>query len=201
MKRNHLILAISFAIILICGGISISYFTSQDSQDNVMTVGDVDITLTEEPWNPEEEHIITAGAVWEKEPVITNTGDNAAYVRIHLKINNISLIEGAAKGQDAGLPASLLDGTLNTTDWQQVGDPKEEGDARIYTFCYNDPVDPNASTNPLFERVKFDNNKFVVAQIIDGLNGTFDISVSADAIQAQGFDNVQDAFTAFDNQQ
>lgn len=200
MKKKHLILAISLVVILIGAGTSISYFTSQDSADNNLTVGKVDIELTEDPWDPDEDHVIAADAEFEKKPVVKNVGDNAAYVRLNVKVDSFSIIEGSLLAPGADMPKVLFGDTLNETHWESADAPKEEGDAKIYSFYYKQPLEVGSSTEPLFTKVKFDSAIFDTVKIIEELDSTFDISVSADAIQAQGFDNSQDAFTAFDNQ-
>ena len=54
MRKKSVIAAIAVLVILLIAGSSIAYFNAKDAKDNVFTVGDVDIELTEPSWVPDE---------------------------------------------------------------------------------------------------------------------------------------------------
>lgn len=78
-------LALSVTAILAVGG-SLAYFTDNDAEDNVFTMGNVDIELNEEfeqnskLYPGEEKDAVT------KEVDVTNTGTEDAYVRVQIAV-------------------------------------------------------------------------------------------------------------------
>ena len=56
--------------------------------------------------------------------------------------------------------------------------------------------DRNNETKMLFSRVQFPD--FVDQELIAAMGDSFEITLNADAIQADGFDNYTDAFYAFE---
>ena len=84
-------LAVSLGLITIMsiGGIS-AYFTDTDTQTNKFTVGKVTVDLTEPEWDkypdkdnngiPDQAEDLTPNKTIVKDPVITNTGINEAFI-------------------------------------------------------------------------------------------------------------------------
>ena len=67
------------------GGVS-AYLTDFDSAQNQFTVGKVDIELDEPNWTPEEYTKIEPGKEIDKDPQITNTGVNDAFVYLEISV-------------------------------------------------------------------------------------------------------------------
>ena len=196
MKKKPIIAAIAVLAIVLIAGSSIAYFNSKDTADNVFTVGNVKIELTEDPWDPDEEHIISAKASFEKEPIVKNTGSNDAYVRLRVNVTDYDLISEACGGIDL---KSLFDGWDPDGNWEVVSEEPQADGSKDYVFRYKNILHVGEETEPLFNAVKFPNE--VDMEKIMELPETFDISIKAEAIQAQGFEDAEKAFEAFDEQQ
>ena len=86
----------ALALVGLCGvGATMAYFTDADTATNHFTVGKVDIDLTEDHWNPKEDkdkdgipdvQEVTPKQEYAKDPTITNTGKNKAYVFAKVKV-------------------------------------------------------------------------------------------------------------------
>ena len=95
MKKNKIIVAaaIMFAVFIVGG--AVAFFTDTDTKTNTFTVGDVEISLTEENWSttdadsdgvPDAAEGLMPGDSVAKDPKITNTGSNDAYVFAKVEI-------------------------------------------------------------------------------------------------------------------
>ena len=124
MKKKILatMLCVCMLAIAIVGG-TMAYFTDKDEQTNTFAVGDVEIDLTEiaAVYDKDGNELVGRtvqtedGAVYSnlmptnvitKRPTVTNTGNNSAYVRVAVFVNNYQDIYNAidnvyeAKGDD-----------------------------------------------------------------------------------------------------
>ena len=84
-KIFTLALAVMMIAILAIGG-TLAYFTSEDTADNVFTMGNVEIDLQEDF---EQNSNLQPGLNINKDVRVQNIGTNDAYVRIHLAIPTI----------------------------------------------------------------------------------------------------------------
>ncbi len=200
MKKKTLLLIVALAVIAAGIGSTISYFSSRDTADNVFTVGDVKIELTEPSWDPDADHIIAPGESFDKDPTVTNTGSNDAYVRLNVVVRDYSKVKDAISGgSDPKVePNTLFNSSIDLDKWIDVPEVIDEGkDQATYSFLYNEILKVGDSTGALFDKVEFpgsvDMDK-VIALPGDGVT----IDVTADAIQSSGFDNAEEAFEAFD---
>ena len=184
---------IAAAVILICAGSSAAYFSAGDKAENVFTVGAVKIELTEPSWKPDEEHLISPGAVFEKDPIVKNTGTNAAYVRIRLAVTDADVFKEAGAGAD---PLEML-GPIGDK-WVLTEGPSVKDDRICCSWCYEDPVEGSSATPPLFKTVTMP--EYMTSETVESMGGEFDIIIAADAIQNEGFENYSEAFAAFDAQ-
>lgn len=106
MKKKILAITLCvamLAIMLVSG--TLAYFTDSAEQENVFAVGNIEIELTEEVSVTDQDgkkldkvEQTASGATYSnlmptnkivKEPVIENTGDNDAYVRVVVTMNNV----------------------------------------------------------------------------------------------------------------
>ena len=87
MKRNmeKILLLAGVLGLASIGGVS-AYLTDFDSAQNQFTVGKVDIELDEPNWTPEEYTKIEPGKEIDKDPQITNTGVNDAFVYLEISV-------------------------------------------------------------------------------------------------------------------
>ena len=188
MKKKSITALVAAVIIIIVAASSVAYFNSKDTADNVFTVGDVDITLTEPGWDPEGDHIFSPGAEFKKDPTVTNTGDRDAYVRINMTVT------------DGAFFQEHYDQLLQNYDpdvWQQDGDPDTSGGVYKASFIFHKKLAPGESTAPLFTGIKF--SEEIEQSVLEELGDTLEMTFTADAIQAEGFDDPEEAFRAYDN--
>lgn len=179
-KKKLLTMVLALVLIGAVGvGATLAYFTDNDSATNVVTMGHVNIELTEEEWTYGEEGItgVTPGQEIAKDPTITLVGDSLdAYVRIKLEVTGFEGLNNAAAYKEDVLKELVLG-----EGWTKVGD---------YYYYAEKLTKESASTTALFETVTIP-----VEWTNDVANATFNILVSAEAIQA---DNLADDFFAED---
>lgn len=83
-KRKIMVMALALCMVAILAvGGTLAYFTSEDSADNVFTMGNVEIDLQEDF---EQNSNLQPGLDINKDVRVQNTGTNDAYVRVHLAI-------------------------------------------------------------------------------------------------------------------
>ena len=218
-KRKLMLVAIALcmAAILLAGG-TLAYLTDYETETNVFTVGNVDITLNED--FPENKLI--PGIDVKKEITVTNTGSEPAYVRVHFAIPKL-LDDGydtfAAYANtlhfNFGLD-SMKEGewnwhktfTENTADPDgDVGYPGNGGnwnyymatvdgiEYTVYVGTWTTPLAPKATTDIAIRKVYLDASldNVHIEEIIDQL-GEIKILVAAEAVQSAGFEDAYEAF-------
>lgn len=179
-KKKLLTMVLALVLIGAVGvGATLAYFTDNDSATNVVTMGHVNIELTEEEWTYGETGItgVTPGQEIAKDPTISLVGNSLdAFVRIKLEVTGFDGVENA----DA-YKAEILEDLVLGEGWTKVGN---------YYYYAEKLTKDNASTTALFESVTIP-----YEWTNDVANATFNILVSAEAIQA---DNLADDFFAAD---
>ena len=179
-KKKLLTMVLALVLIGAVGvGATLAYFTDNDSATNVVTMGHVNIELTEEEWTYGETGItgVTPGQEIAKDPTISLVGNSLdAFVRIKLEVTGFDGVENA----DA-YKAEILEDLVLGEGWTKVGN---------YYYYAEKLTKDNASTTALFESVTIP-----YEWTNDVANATFNILVSAEAIQA---DNLADDFFAED---
>ena len=173
MKRKLLATALTVICLSIAAYGTIAYFTAEDTATNVITAGNIDISLKETaiPENggdpvPFEDVVgVMPGAEVSKIVEVENTGDNPAYIRVRLE-KEMTLAEGKTDEIDL----SLMKFGFNTEKWT-------EKDGYYY---YNTALDAGKTTEPLFTTVSFSKDMDNRYQ-----NGKATIKVFAEATQAE----------------
>lgn len=176
MKKRTIIFILAVAVIAAATiGATLAYFTDKEEANNIFTIGNVNIELTEPNW-AEEVSSVYPGQVLDKDPMVTNIGANPCIVRIKvlwptLPGDNIPNI---------GYRTGDLDSMLGDS-WKDGGDGY---------FYYLEPLlpEPDATypdlgivTTPLFEQV------VIPTELVNGDGDTmYRIDVMAEAVQAQG---------------
>lgn len=210
-KITAIFLCVALVAIAVVGA-SLAYFTDTKSATNTFTMGNVKITLDEtDVKNPEGARVtsnaydVYPGAVVTKDPIVHNTGKNAAYIRATVNVSDWMNLVAAYypdfketfpnDGYKAAL--NLLVGELGE-GWSVVG--VEAGDVFTigqfdakFILKYDGILAAGADTTAMFQTV-------TIPAGLDNANaGSFDeVKVVAQAIQADGFDNWEAAFAAFD---
>lgn len=207
MKRKitALCLVVALLAVAIVGG-TMAYFTDTDTATNVFTVGNVKIKVEEPNWDPDDvttkmENIVP-GKSYAKDPQVKNIGKNDAYVRMTVCFQN---------GVNAGGFTAIAGGSFTdllknlSSDWTLVKDNglSQGGAAHIdghencwyAIFNYNKVLKPGETTAPLFTAVEIPeawNQEFFTNYI----GSEFQIDITAEAIQADGFAGATEAFAA-----
>ncbi|OUN02731.1 hypothetical protein B5G43_15820 [Flavonifractor sp. An92] len=182
-------LAVCMAAIMVTG-MTLAYFTDQESETNTFTVGKVDIELTEPQWkaDPNNKDLIP-GKTIPKDPTITvASGSQTAYtfMKVQLSEDFMDLLKAYATAEKITDPSALID------DWfeSEVG-PKvmyTDTDEGYVILGVLSPKKANESVT-YFDAVKIPTG---VKQEMIKANGTYTITVTAYAIQAEGFYNEAD---------
>lgn len=138
---------------------------------------------------------LNPGESYHKMPYVVNTGKNAAYIRIRVMI-------------PADLDTAILNSSMYTTTalnnkeftkaYDNTGAVERDGvKYNVYTFTRIDPLAAGEMTYwNVWGTIHMDTTATneQIAQLLP--NGTFNVLVEADAIQADGFANATAAFAA-----
>lgn len=218
MKKKSILMAaiaVMLVAVLVVGG-TLAYFTDTKSADNVFTVGNVAIKLDESNVNDPNGDRVTSneytdvfpGIQYKKDPVVTNTGKNDAYVRAIVTIENGMNWMGlynenvwTAPQEEAfmKLICDKLGAGWSIENIAYVTNPERGSTDFVATLKYTGVLKSGDATSAMFENVMLPTNATAndiatrVAQ-----NGVFHIDVVAQAIQTNGFDTWEAAFNAFD---
>lgn len=211
-KRFVAILLCVTLVALAAIGATFAYLTDTKTVNNTFTMGNVAIKLDETNVNDptgdrvtSNEYNVYPGAVVKKDPIVHNTGKNAAYIRATVNVSNWMNLCAAYYPEfgihfpSAGYENSLelLVGTLGE-GWSVVG--VEAGDTFTigqfdakFILKYDGKLASGADTTAMFQTV-------TIPTGIDNANtDSFkEVKVVAQAIQADGFDTWEAAFAAYD---
>lgn len=218
------IITLAIAVILIVAtvaGASYAYLTDTKTADNTFTMGNVRITLDEtDVKNPDGDRVtsneygigdVYPGAVMKKDPIVHNVGKNPAYIRATVVIENgmnwlglynenvwTAPLEPAF---NALINNSLGEGWELADYYWDMSGPNHPTSDFVAILKYTGTLAAGEDTTPMFSEIKIADKiteNDVTTRIAQ--NGEFSINVTADAIQANGFDTWEDAFAAFDAQ-
>lgn len=211
-KRFVAILLCVTLVALAAIGATFAYLTDTKTVNNTFTMGNVAIKLDETNVNDPTGDRVTSnaysvypGAVVTKDPIVHNTGKNAAYIRATVNVSNWMNLCAAyypdfkytfgQEGYKAAL--NLLVGELGE-GWSVVGvtagDTFTIGqfDAK-FILKYDGKLAADADTTAMFQTVT------IPAGIDNANTESFSgVKVVAQAIQADGFDTWEAAFAAYD---
>lgn len=163
------VLAGALAVTAVVGG-SLAYFTDTDEKTNTFTVGNVGITLTEPGWEAtgkKDAETVYAGEPLAKDPTVKNDGANPCFVRIK--------VDGLDSLGDAGMITYRTD---YVTD--KLGDGWVKGNDGY--FYYDAVLEVGATTDALFDQIVIPTG----LTNEDAKEGGYDVTVTAEAVQAQG---------------
>ena len=183
-------------------GGTLAYLTDRDSEANVFTVGDVNIDLNE---SFDQGATLIPGVGIVKKPTITNVGPNTAWVwatvAVPAALDKVIDFSGEGAGWGhwtKGPSTTQIDGK----------------DYVLYTVLHTSALEVDGVTNALFSTVALDKlvdinpngDWYTVDQGVTtpigwrNADGNPVIYVSAYAIQTEGFDTVEEAYSAYANQ-
>ena len=229
MKSKHKALLLSMcAVLLVAVSIfgTLAYLTDEDAVTNTFTVGSVGLELDEAEVNPdgsykdghdnrvqENEYHLLPGHTYYKDPTVTvDAGSEAAYVRMIVTVENIDQLKAALPdtkyyADDGTFLLQMLcvdengDCTWDADTWKMHGyTESDDGKTGKYEFRYKEVVaksDDDIVLSDLFEAItvpgEIDNTHLAKLANVK-------IVVTAHAIQADGFESADAAWTAFDGQ-
>ena len=204
-KKRKAFISIALVLALAITG-ALAFLTARDSAENKFTVGNVDIELTEPNWDENNAKNIVSGQIIAKDPTITNTGRNDAYVYMMVEIPKAietDIVSTDESGNEVTTTKSNypLFSFVANEGWtpidSQTGTNIDAYD--YYLYGYNTALTPgNAAT--LFNEVAFAN---VTSDFVDTYAGenndlSLDINVTGYAIQSDYYNNeATDAATAW----
>lgn len=127
MRKNRKLTAgiLGAMALLMATGSTLAYFTDKEQASNRITIGKVDITLTEPKWDAlseSDKQNITPGKELVKDPTVTNTGINDAFVFLKVKVPAAELVTANADGTKNKAAVHELYSWEVNTGWTQVGD-------------------------------------------------------------------------------
>ncbi len=225
--RSKVLLGVSGALLLVAGSVAgtLAYLTSTKSVVNVFTIGKVGITLDEavvdndgkavdaENQRSDEgnEYHLVPGKRYDKDPTITvSDGSEEAYVRMMLTVHKASIVQEIIDN-DASLTdyADLFDGWDETAWIYEDFTEDTTADTITFEFRYADTVSGMAGEQklePLFTELvapgSITNDQMQELYTDDGDDeNDFKVVVQGHAIQAVGFGDADEAWTAFDAQE
>lgn len=220
MKKKILsICLVAIIAITAIAGASLAYLTDRDSAENVFTIGNVEIKLLETTLHRDmdaakddeiianaknyQDYLAEAGknmvpGRWVmKAPYVQNTGKNAAYIRVVA-----TMTEKVYNAINIMLYTTATEEGAIDFDTENYSDIVIEDGTVTLTFVYTEALEPGAITYyaPFwrFQVMPELDNEDLADLAAEGVENL--ITVRADAIQAEGFDNADDAFAAFDAQ-
>lgn len=198
MNKRKGLLATLLAMLVTIAGIS-AYFTDSETVTNTFTVGKIDVKLTEPSWEalpdtngndiPDVAESIVPNQTIAKDPKVTNTGNNDAYVFLEVTVPYGSYATAEADGTPkAAAEIELFSYTVNP-GWVELGTGTKDTTKNVikHVYAYGtastlSTLSKSAATAALFNEVTFVN--LVEGQNVEGLTKT--INVTAKAIQAEG---------------
>lgn len=214
-KKKILTLALAaMVVVTVIAGTSLAYFTDSKTAKNVITMGNVEITLDEakvdefgqeltgEKADRTDEGLsygINAaypGAVVDKDPTVHNVGKNGAFIRATVTVKDWKkLADTAYTSANDKNDITLLVGDLGE-GWSVVEVKETEGsDAVVFVLKYADILAADADTTAIFEKVTVPT--VITNETANVLN---EIEIKAEAIQQNGFTTWEAAFAAFDGE-
>lgn len=174
MKKQIIICSSIAAAAVMATGSTLAYFTAQDTAQNVISTGSIDIAVKEYqnignetvPYT-DPEFPIMPGDIVSKIVKVENTGSGSAYIRAKINVSFDS-----DTGEEA-LPTDCIKLNLGS-DWTLGNDGY---------YYYNKIVDSGEMTEFLFDSVEMDKDAGNEYQ-----NQTLKISIDAEGIQSKNND-------------
>lgn len=201
-------------VVVISVSSTLAYLTSTDEVVNTFTVGNVQITLDEQDVDNStegendrdeaNEYHLLPGQTYTKDPIVHILPESEeSYIRMIVTVEGIEDLKAAIPEYVADgvflLQNLTVDGdgsmTWNETEWPCV---KATADG-VYEFRYHKTVKNESKTENVDLEALF--TDITVPGTVDNSHlaqlANVKINVKAHAIQAAGFDNAEEAWTAF----
>lgn len=133
-KRTTRLAVLALALTILVSGFTLAYFTDTDTITNTFEFGKITIEGTEPEW--EEPEDILPNEEFKKDPTITNTGDNPAYVFIEVTVPCANIETVNLDGtKNAAADTELFQYTINN-GWVEVGTATHDAANNTHTHVY-----------------------------------------------------------------
>ena len=198
-KITAIALVVCLVAVAVVGG-SLAYFTDEEKATNTFTVGNVDITLTEHKWDVEKATLIPGREI-AKDPTITvkETSQRAyTFLKVQLSEDFMKLLQ-TYYGENYNFATNYAEVVRDWIILPEGYAPKvmsSDLSAGYVILGVLSPKDPGESV-VYFEGVKIPAD--VDGDMID-LDGTYEIYLTAYAIQAEGFEGTHEGDKSADRQ-
>lgn len=220
MKKKITALCLCVALLAIAVvGASLAFFTDTKSEKNTFTVGNVQIKLDETDITKTDGSRTEKGNDYgsmypgrsvTKDPIVHNVGANSAYIRAKVTLTgginllpqlfpNMEFENGTSFNDMYFQYFTALVGELGD-GWSFVG-IEGSGLDPIFVFKYANVLEKNEDTPAIFGTLTIPSDytgKDANGGIYQAAN--VDMTIVAEAMQAEGFDTWEKAFEAYDKQ-
>lgn len=210
-KKTLLMMVCAVMLVLVSVMGTMAYLTSTDTVTNTFTVGNVQIKLDEAAANADGSLIADAarvkansykllpGHTYNKDPMVTVlNGSEASYIKMTVTFSKANELDAIFAPTGADL-TSIFKG-YDSANWIAKGNTKDAAaNTRTYEFWYKETVGaPTADValDALFDSITIP-GEITQAQLETIKDMT--ITVTAYAIQADGFANADAAWAKFSN--
>ncbi|MBQ6419819.1 MAG: hypothetical protein IJK02_01980 [Clostridia bacterium] len=191
-------------------GATLAYRSAENRATNIITIGSIDITLSEPLWNAATKDgtslpVVYPGVSFDKDPTVKNVGSAGAYIRINLEYKTTPHVgEGEEplpeRALDPSVPEDLeiIDMIRGTFMYRDTSGGYVQGvspdfelreDGRYYCKTVLEP----GQEQILFSKVLFPAEW--TADDTEKLGDAFSVIVKAEAIQSAGFEDGVDPAT------
>lgn len=197
MQKKHALMAILLLALVafLSVGATLAYLTDTDSEDVIYAVGTVNVNLEEPGWKqPGDPHFNEEGATLfpgrrvTKDPIVLIDKDSEdCYVRLKVTVDNEL--------------ARVIETPMKVNDGWKVTKVAADSQKITYYYTYQKVLKvSDEKTNPAFSSVKILANipGEDHTEMLDAAGGK-EIRITAEAIQAAGFSDVDKAFEAYSN--
>ena len=186
MKKKiiALCLIVALAATAVIGG-TLAYFTDTDEATNVFTTGNVDITLDEPNWDEDNAKLIPSRRIVKDATITVEEGSERAYtfMKIELSDDFVALLQSYA-GED-------FDWDDQTAVYNLIGKWFDAPRSKVMEMGTNYVILGVLSPKDAGVATQYLNAVTVPADVPSGMideNGTYEIDITAYAIQAEGFE-------------
>lgn len=139
-------------------GMTGAYMTySPQTLKNRITPGSIEVELTETKWVPEKGQQLVPESEVMKNPAVTNTGKNPAWIFLKVQIprKELVLVDPISRRKQKRTKTELFSFDI-TEKWELVECESQEF-AVTYVYGFQEVVESGDSTTELFEKVKLVN--------------------------------------------
>lgn len=210
--RKKALLLTLCSVLLVAASVlgTMAYLTSTDKVTNTFTVGQVKIKLDEAKANAdgslvpgadrvkENSYKLLPGHTYNKDPMVTVVkGSEDSYVKMTVTFSKADELDAIFDPTGADL-TSIFNGYDSAT-WIYKGNTKDDAaNTRTYEFWYKDTVgapDTDVALDALFDSITVPGT--ITNEQLASIEG-MTITVNGYAIQADGFDDAEAAWNAFE---